>query len=119
VNIGVPWSQVETRLYDLCERMPYWSAMPHVEAAALLHWELVAVHPFHNGNGRWSRLVSNVRLLMTDGRVVLWPGGVEAADSPIRAEYLAALKLADAGRFGPLNEMHERFAINPHTHRDG
>jgi fido (protein-threonine AMPylation protein) len=86
VNIGVPWFQVETRLYDLCERIPYWSAMPPVEAAALLHWELVAIHPFHNGNGRWSRLVSNVRLLMTAGRVVVWPGGVEAVDSPIRAE---------------------------------
>ena len=116
VNIGVPWPQVETRLYDLCERLPYWSAMPAVEAAALLHWELVVIHPFHNGNGRWSRLVSNVRLLMTAGRVVVWPSDVERVESPVRGEYLAALKQADAGRFEPLNELHERFAVDPRTH---
>jgi hypothetical protein len=43
----------------------------------------------------------------------VWPGGVEAVNSPIRGEYLAALKQADAGRFGPLNELHDRFAVDP------
>ena len=88
-------------------------------AAITLHWELVIIHPFHNGNGRWSRLVSNVRLLMTDGRVVVWPSEVEAVESPVRGDYLAALKQADAGRLKPLTELHERFAVDPRSHGGG
>ena len=43
---------------------PGWKATFHpVEAAALLHWKLVTIHPFVDGNGRVARLAMNLALL--------------------------------------------------------
>jgi len=36
-----------------------------VELAALLHYQLVAIHPFFDGNGRTARLIMNVILMQT------------------------------------------------------
>ena len=62
LNLGVPWQQVEIQLYDLLLRLPYWKDMPLFEQAARLHHGAVAIHPFENGNGRWSRMLANIWL---------------------------------------------------------
>lgn len=57
----------------------------HVEFAALLHKELVTIHPFVDGNGRTARLVMNLALLQNGYVVTIIP--------PIlRADYINLLK---------------------------
>lgn len=114
VTIGVPPAQVEQQLYHLCESIPYFASPPGFTDVAFLHHRLVQIHPFPNGNGRWSRLVANVYQLRTTGRVTLWPDalvGETERTSPVRGEYIAALREADAGRLANLAEMHERFTV--------
>lgn len=58
-----------------------------VEFAALLHKELVSIHPFIDGNGRTARLVMNLALLQHGYVVTIIP--------PIlRADYINSLKRA-------------------------
>src|SRR5687767_3702032 len=57
-NLGLPWHQVETSLQALLDDLACWGqyGMDLVEQAARLHHRAVHIHPFENGNGRWSRL---------------------------------------------------------------
>ncbi len=66
------------------------SIHPSLQAAEL-HYNLVAVHPFHDGNGRTARLLMNYLLLRR---------GYPSAIIPVerRGEYLLALEEANAGR---------------------
>lgn len=59
--------------------------------AAELHYNLVAIHPFNDGNGRSARLLMNYHLLKHG-----YPHAI--IDVAERAEYLAALEEANAGR---------------------
>jgi Fic family protein len=71
------------------------AALPPVARAAELHYNLVAVHPFADGNGRTARLMMN-RLLLASG----YP--LTVIDVAQRARYLAALDSANAGDAAPL-----------------
>ena len=44
-----------------------------LDQAVFLHHRAVAIHPFPNGNGRWSRLISNIWLKLHDQPIVRWP----------------------------------------------
>lgn len=58
-----------------------------VEFAAILHKEIVTIHPFVDGNGRTARLVMNLALLQSDYFITIIP--------PIlKSEYIACLKQA-------------------------
>ncbi|MCH7981600.1 MAG: mobile mystery protein B [Proteobacteria bacterium] len=70
---------------------------------ASYHHALVLVHPFNDGNGRWSRLACDVvveRLSQTPRLV--WARDTLNTDSAERSAYIAALKQADAGNLTPL-----------------
>ena len=84
--------------------------MPLAEQAARLHHRAVSIHPFLNGNGRWSRLLSNIWLAQHDEPVVLWPETTIGAVSIIREEYLSAIRTADDGDYAPLLEMQQTYA---------
>ena len=105
-NIGCDWRQVGIRLNQTLENTKYWIAhkvFAADEAAVRFHHALVLVHPFPNGNGRHSRLMTD-RLLVQLGRQPFsWgAGGDLIGKSETRASYLAALRRADEGDFGPL-----------------
>ncbi len=59
--------------------------------AAELHYNLVAIHPFADGNGRTARLLMNYHLLRNG-----YPHAIIEVGE--RAEYLSALEEANAGR---------------------
>jgi Fic family protein len=83
--------------------------MPLHEQAARLHHRAVAIHPFANGNGRWSRMLANIWLRRNGARWTEWPEATIGASSVIRGRYLDALRAADAGDLGPLTAMHAEF----------
>jgi len=73
--------------------------------AAELHYNLVAVHPFNDGNGRTARLMMNWQLLRHG-----YPHTIIEVER--RGEYLAALEEANAGRCDPF----ARFVIECVVH---
>jgi hypothetical protein len=66
----------------------------------------------NNGNGRWSRMLTNVWLLERQQTVVEWPKDL-GETSPIRKEYIDALKAADHGDLEPFIALHRRFIPMP------
>jgi Fic-DOC domain mobile mystery protein B len=107
-NIGVPFTQVQERLFNLLEDLHSWNqhGMEMVEQAARLHHVAVQIHPFVNGNGRWGRMLTNLWLAIQTDQYIEWPEVSIGSISPIRDEYLAALKAADAGDYDPFIIMH-------------
>jgi Fic-DOC domain mobile mystery protein B len=72
---------------------------------AQYHHALVLVHPFNNGNGRWSRLSCDalVKHVIKEPPIV-WATDTLTKNSDERTAYIAALKQADQGDIGPLIE---------------
>lgn len=109
-NIGVPWPRIEVELTQALEDLRHQEQNgDFFDQAVRLHHRAVSIHPFPNGNGRWSRLLANIWLRLHDEPAVLWPVTIGEI-SPVRAEYLAAIKAADAGNLEPLTELHRRFS---------
>jgi Fic-DOC domain mobile mystery protein B len=113
LNLGSPVWRIQTDLHDLLEDLRCWEGadMPMAEQAATLHYRGVLIHPFENGNGRWARLLANIWLKQHDQPVTLWPEeGITGGTSPIRTEYIQALKLADQCNMRSLIDLHMRYA---------
>lgn len=73
------------------ESLPELKKTVHpVEFAALLHLELVTIHPFIDGNGRTARLLMNLALLQDEYCITTIP-------AVVRADYITALQLAQKG----------------------
>ena len=49
LNLGVPWPQVEAKLFDLFQTIPYWKSMPMLEQAARIHYGLWPFIPSRTG----------------------------------------------------------------------
>jgi Fic-DOC domain mobile mystery protein B len=110
-NLGVPHDQIEGMLFDLLKDMEYWTDTPSLMQAALLHHRSVLIHPFPNGNGRWSRMLANIWLRLNKRPYTLWPEATVGEESIVRDEYLKALRAADQGDYNPLVELHHRFTV--------
>jgi Fic-DOC domain mobile mystery protein B len=111
-NIGSPPHQIETDLHNLAADLTVWeqSGMSLLEQAVRLHHAAVRIHPFPNGNGRWSRMLANIWLKFHDANPIEWPETTIGNASTIRTDYLAAVRAADHGDFTQLLALHERFA---------
>lgn len=110
LNLGCPWANVQEKLYVLLEDLKIWDKYSHdlIEQAAWLHHRSVQIHPFPNGNGRWSRMLTNIWLLERQVGIVEWPNAM-GETNPIRGEYNEAIRAADKGDYAPLVELHRRF----------
>lgn len=71
-----------------------WKNYTPVRSAAHVHYQIAAIHPFEDGNGRVARLMMNYYLLRSD-----IPPCIISVDR--RAEYIDALCEANQGRFDP------------------
>lgn len=115
LTIGKPHAQLQFRLRDMVEDLLAWKAAYPRDfslQAALLHHRAVEIHPFLNGNGRWSRLLANIWLRKHGQPIAQWPDKALGAVSTIRDEYIAAVKAADKGNIDLLVELHQRHAQN-------
>lgn len=104
-NLGSPPERVRVDLRERLSDARFWhenNAFPSDEFAARLHHALVVVHPWPNGNGRWSRLIADAYLQSAGQPLFTWGGGDLLAASGLRAEYLRALRAADNGDLAPL-----------------
>jgi Fic family protein len=69
-----------------------------VEIAAYLHYKLVEIHPFSDGNGRVARLLTNLYLIQKG-----YPPIVLKKEN--RSKYYKYLRSADAGNFSPFTNF--------------
>jgi Fic family protein len=100
-----------TELHQLEESIAYWEAndtFEIFERSVRIHYLAVHIHPFLNGNGRWSRLLGNIYLRQNDHPLVQWPDEVIGTESPVRNEYLDAVKKADIGHLDDLINLHRK-----------
>lgn len=112
LNIGIKWQDIQTELYKLEGDIAFWeenNTYDFLELAVRIHHTAVFIHPFPNGNGRWSRLLGNIYLKQIDHPIVRWPEETIGTKSIIRDAYLAAVKKADTGDLSELIELHRKF----------
>ena len=112
LNIGSPPCSIVGDLENLLKDLHSWSdfGMSMLEQGTRLHYRAVRIHPFRNGNGRWSRLLSNIWLRRHDHAMTRWPEKAIGGCSEAREEYLAAVRAADNGDYEPLIGLHRRYA---------
>lgn len=104
-NIGCDHHQIEQQLYQMVGNTLWWiehKAFDPDEIAVRYHHGLVKIHPFANGNGRWSRTMGDVLAQYLGRPVFTWGGSQLVGDDPMRAAYLAALRKADGEDFPDL-----------------
>jgi Fic-DOC domain mobile mystery protein B len=110
LSIGIKAYLVSTELKKLVDDIAYWDkhqTYDATEIAARIHHRAVQIHPFQNGNGRWSRMLANIHLRQNGLTPVKWQEDVLAKENPKRAQYIQALKMADNGNYNALIEMHK------------
>ncbi|HVK80242.1 MAG TPA: mobile mystery protein B [Verrucomicrobiae bacterium] len=104
-NIGVAPHIVPVAMRQTIEDAKYWvehKSWPSDELAVRFSHKLVSVHPFPNGNGRWSRLAGDLLAMQLGEQRFTWGSGSIASISDTRRAYVDALKKADGGNIGPL-----------------
>lgn len=104
-NIGVDAYRIAMDVRQTVDDARYWiehETYPPDEIAVRFSHRLVAIHPFPNGNGRFSRLVGDL-LARQLGRPVFSWGRANLIDAgETRARYVAALQAADNHEIEPL-----------------
>ncbi|MBU0502289.1 MAG: mobile mystery protein B [bacterium] len=111
-NLGVDWHQILEQMKVLVDDLQHWQAdrsLSIFSQSVRLHHRLVKIHPFVNGNGRYSRLVSDIFLFANNQPLLVWPDKDLFVAGGIREQYIAALQSADKGSFKLLEEFTTRF----------
>jgi len=111
LNIGCDKSQIQMQLKATIDNLAYWKTqgVDVLLQSARFHHQVVQIHPYINGNGRWSRLLGNIWLAKHGHPLTSWPESNVAGESEIRDEYLLALKSADDGDESLLIKLHARY----------
>jgi Fic-DOC domain mobile mystery protein B len=104
-NLGVRPHLIEIELRNALDDARYWiehKSYPDDEIAVRFHHRLVSVHPFPNGNGRWSRLAADILITQLGGNRFTWGETDLRTAGSARDTYIAALKAADNHDLGLL-----------------
>ncbi len=114
-SIGINPSLIPTQLVELCSEVSSWSQYPveltFVEMAARVHHRLVFIHPFENGNGRFSRLIADRFLLAFRCQHPVWPSHLNQ-EGVVRKDYIKTLKSADKGDYAPLVDFMKKLGAS-------
>ncbi|MBX9831269.1 mobile mystery protein B [Candidatus Babeliales bacterium] len=110
-SIGIEPYKIPSSLGELCIDIAFWTHNPisltFLEQAARIHHRLVFIHPFENGNGRFSRLVADRYLVAYGCPYPQWPYLQD--DGQLRTRYIQSLREADQGDFEPLVNLMRTF----------
>ena len=106
-NIGIDPFQIAIQLRLLLDDAKFWveyKTYPPHELAARFHHRMVFIHPFPNGNGRHARIMADaILIIVLKEKPIDWSGGIDLQKmNNRRAEYITALRAADAGDFASL-----------------
>lgn len=104
-NIGVNSIYIPQELKILIDDVVFWEenkTFSKREIGVRLHHRLVFIHPFPNGNGRFSRLFADLYLLQQNESRFSWGRTNLAKDSSFRDKYLKALRIADKSDYQEL-----------------
>lgn len=109
-NVGIDPRHIPEQLRNLLDDVQYWidyEIYPPVEIALRFHHRLVYIHPFVNGNGRFSRIIADALLTKVFGLPPIeWASGYDLqANNERREKYIAALRAADRGDYSLLFEF--------------
>lgn len=102
-SIGIKPYLISNQFGELCADIKAWSNKNSVvdlnflEQAARVHHRLVFIHPFENGNGRFSRLIADRYLINCGCSHPNWPYLQDEGE--LRNEYIKSLKEADKGNY--------------------
>ena len=102
---GIAPEQIEIETKQLCENVKMQirdKSWPIDEIAARFHHLLVKIHPFPNGNGRFSRTMTDLFLAHNGVERFTWGAGDLINDGEVRKRYIAALRSADGRDHRPL-----------------
>ncbi|HEX8302370.1 mobile mystery protein B [Sphingomonas sp.] len=104
-NIGIDAYLIPTEVRLAVDNARYWvenGTYPPDEIAVRFSHRIVAIHPFPNGNGRFSRLIADL-LVEQLGRTAFTWGSASLVDAgATRAHYIEALRAADGHDFAAL-----------------
>jgi Fic-DOC domain mobile mystery protein B len=104
-NIGVEAYRISTDVQQAIDDARYWvehATYPPDEIAVRFSHRLVEIHPFPNGNGRFSRLVGDLLAGQLDKPPFTWGQASIVDVRETRARYVEALQAADKHDIGPL-----------------
>ena len=104
-NLGIESYRIRPELRQLFDDVQYWiehDTYEPDETAVRFHHRLVSIHPFPNGNGRWSRLAADILVVQEGGRRFSWGRNNLQAAGDTRRAYIEALHAADEHDIRPL-----------------
>ncbi len=101
-NVGLAdWTRIPVELKQALDnaleqhlQLEDWNLSHQMIAAQLSH-KAVWIHPFPNGNGRWSRELANAYLIANNQAIFTWGAKSNADPDLHRKSYVNALKQAD------------------------
>lgn len=99
---GVTPREIPFKIVDLCRDVQAMladttgQALSKNDVAIRFHHRLVLIHPFVNGNGRHSRLVTDKLLTNLGEKKFTWGNSTYPDRKALRDAYLAALRNADS-----------------------
>ncbi|MBL6989872.1 MAG: mobile mystery protein B [Bacteriovoracaceae bacterium] len=102
-NIGVAPCEISIKLHDLFEDVMTWirlNSYADREILARFHHRLVLIHPYTNGNGRHSRLMTDALAELLIGSDLSWYEEIEK--NKRRKKYIDVLRQADIRNYTPL-----------------
>lgn len=104
-NIGIDAYRIGAEMVHVVDDARYWTenrTFPPDEIAVRFSHRLVAIHPFPNGNGRFSRLAGDLLAGQLGRSPFSWGRQSLVNAGETRALYLSALRAADNHDIGPL-----------------
>jgi len=104
-NLGVAPYLIQPELLQAIGDARYWVEQQSYAPDALavrFHHRAVFVHPFANGNGRWSRLAADLLIVRLGQPRFSWGGADLQAAGNARQVYIDALHKADHHDLSPL-----------------
>jgi len=108
-NIGIDKFDIGIELKKLLDDCRFWiknKTFPEDEIAVRLSHRMVSIHPFANGNGRHSRLISDILINKGFGKPYFtWGSSNLVKKGETRTQYLNALREADKFNYKALTKF--------------
>ncbi len=104
-NLGVDAWRIPMDVAAILDDTRYWrdhDTHGLDEIAVRLHHRLVSIHPFPNGNGRHTRMMSDLLIVRSGGERFSWGRSDLLQPGDGRTAYIDALRAADRHDMAPL-----------------